>query len=174
MIFRHMLRRTVSTLPNDIISQPCGNPIHNLHYFITVDYTYIRQVVVGGVFVSANLELCYAKNLQQGGRQFLGYGIGLSRATWQEREWVSFRITPSHATWLLILLRTMYSLSLILLHCSFALSEDYSVWFLALAPVPLLNGYACPLMPEHRGCTIDIYPADMYGYTWNLKCWPKT
>ena len=162
MIFRHMMRRTVSTLPNDIFSQPCGNPIHTLHYFIIVDYTYIRQVVVGGVFVSANLELCYAKNLQQGGRQFLGYGIGLSRATWLEREWVSFSITPSHATWLLVLLRTMYPLSLILLRCIASHCQRIwfclisCSWFISLALIPLLNGYACPLMSEHRGCTIDI------------------
>ena len=96
MIFRHVMRRTVSTLQNDIISQPCSNPVHTLHYFIIVDYTYIRQVVVGGVFVfvSANLELRYAKNLQQGGRQFLVMGSVFPLQMTRKGAGV----TPSHVT----------------------------------------------------------------------------
>ena len=75
-------------------------------------------MVVGGVFASANLELCHTKNLQQGDPS-VSLVMGSVFPVSDDKSGSGFLLGWLHqnVTWLLVLLITIYPPSLILLRC---------------------------------------------------------
>ena len=69
MVFRHLMRRTVTALSNDIISQASGTRVYVIALFHdTVDYTYIGHSFLVFLLLITKIQAS-RKNFHQGGRQ---------------------------------------------------------------------------------------------------------